>query len=497
VSRAVTLVVAPLGPVLLALFPLLSLFARNQTEVEVSVVWWPLVWCVCGALTAYGLALLVTRRVAKAGVLASVLVVAFGYYGVFSEQEPGALYSLLWVMISVVAIVLVLRTRRDVDKIGYVVAAGALALAVPQMASIVQCHAHHGAPAATDPRLWPEPLEKPRVAPGTPLPDIYLIMPDDYVRPDVLKQYFHYDDSAFVGELQKRGFALVEDGRSPYSYSEMNMASVLNLDYLSSFPDVLGSTSMDMRPIKRVIEDNRAARLLADLGYDYVHLDTDEVTFAGRNPGISPLASPDSFMSAWLQQSLLRSVGGPLGFDDDANNQRFRDSVDAVFNELAAVPRSGRPRFVVFHTLIPHDPYVFGADGGAVTFPSDADHTGEVGMRYYVGQLQHLNRLVLNAVDAILAHSTSQPVIVIQADEGFEVDPDLFGEAAAQDIRIKGISAFYLPGQDRAGLPDPPTSVNDLRFVFNRYLGTSYPMLEARSYPELDLLYDFEEIPVR
>jgi hypothetical protein len=86
---------------------------------------------------------------------------------------------------------------------------------------------------------------------------------------------------------------------------------------------------------------------------------------------------------------------------------------------------------------------------------------------------------------------------VVQADEGFQANPEPFGEAAMNDIRVKGLSAFHLPGRGRAGAPQPPNTVNSLRFVMNRYLGTHYPMLRSASYPEGDLPYDFKEMRVR
>jgi hypothetical protein len=272
------------------------------------------------------------------------------------------------------------------------------------------------------------------------------------------------------------------------------MASLLNLDYLSEFPHVMGQESQDIRPVKRVLEDNRAASLLGDLGYEYVHIDTDEVTYAGRNPDISPVATPDSFMSLWLQQTPLREFGGPIGFADSANDERFRGAIRSGFDDLRAVRPGPTPKFVVFHTLIPHDPFIFGANGQAITFPPDDDHTGREGMEYYVEQLQYVDKQLLASVDSILAHATTPPVILIQADEGFEVDPEVFGEAAAQEIRVKGLNAFHLPGVSQPRVPDPPNTVNDLRLVFNTYLGTAYPMLPTVSYPELDQLYEYKEL---
>jgi hypothetical protein len=79
------------------------------------------------------------------------------------------------------------------------------------------------------------------------------------------------------------------------------------------------------------------------------------------------------------------------------------------------------------------------------------------------------------------------------ADEGFEGRPEILGKATLQDIRVKGILALSLPGAGKAGIPQPPNSVNALRFVFNRYFGTNYPMLPSHSYPEGDLTYQFTD----
>jgi hypothetical protein len=120
-----------------------------------------------------------------------------------------------------------------------------------------------------------------------------------------------------------------------------------------------------------------------------------------------------------------------------------------------------------------------------------------MGRAYYVHQLEFLQRKLLTSIDQILAHTSTDPVIVLQADEGFQAAPEDFGEAQMQDIRVKGLSAFHLPGPAPAEVPQPPNSVNNLRFVFNQYLGTHYDLLKSASYPEGDLPYDFQEMTVQ
>ena len=493
---------ALLHPLLFAVFPPLSLFVQNQSEIELGVLWWPIAICVGTAGGLFALFLLVTRRVDKAGALASMVVVWFFYFGVFFENVglglPQGAFFAVWVLLLVAGAYGVVRARGSLLSLTVVALVAAAALAIPSIVKIATYQSGHPGLAASDPRLWPTALPTPPRAAGA-RPDIYVIVPDDYARPDVLRRYFHYRDTAFLAALRTRGFILSPQARSPYSDSESNIAAEVNMDYLTRLPKILGANSQDVRPVKRVEEDNRAARLLAPLGYRYVHLDTDEVTFAGGNPHISSTAPPDSFANLWLHKSALRLIGGPIGFNEAGMNARFRSSVRSQFAALEAEARRPGPKFVFFHTLLPHDPYVFGAGGQAVTFPGTTDESlgNRLGMRYYLAQLKHLNGRILAAVDAILKGARRPPVIVIEADEGFQGDPGTFGDATANDIRVKGLVALHLPGPGVAEPPQPPNTVNTLRYVFNRYLGARYPMLRSASYPEADFPYRWEPMRVR
>lgn len=497
--------VAPLfAPMLFAAYPLLSLYAHNQTEVELGLLWWPLALCVGAAVLLYGLFMLIFKRGTKAGALASLVVATFFAYGIYSEKASGwgltdRWFLPLWAALFVLGAVALVRTRRDLATLTLGLTVGAVVLVVGPVARIAIYEANHPSPAISDPKLWPTALPKPVPPSGARLPDIYFLIPDDYARQDILKRYFGYDNSHFIRQLKQRGFVISPQSRSPYSDSEMNIAAAVNMDYLSRLPSILGKDSEDSRPVRRMIHDNRASRLLKSLGYRYVHLDTDEVTFPAGNPHISRVATPDSFMTLWMQQSVLSKVGGWFGFNEAATNERFRKTIRSEFAALASVPPEPGPKFVLFHTLMPHDPYIFGPRGGSITFPdhSAEGHTMKIGMRYYVKQAKFTETKLLEATDAILARSKQPPIILIQADEGFEASEDDWGLATVRDMRVKGIAALYLPGKAKARPPEKLNTVNTLRFIFNGYLGTRYPLLRNASYPELDLPYQFKEMPVR
>lgn len=496
--KVVRLAAGALGPVLLATFPLISLFAQNQSDIETSVLRWPLLFCLGGALAVYMLMLALTKRTGHAAALSSLVLFGFFYIGVFWPDAPSWL-AVLWTVACAASFVALLRVRVDLRKAAVVLAVAGAVMTLPQIVAVVRYQMDHPSVSPKDPRLWPTALPAPERG-STALPDIYVIIPDDYARDDVLLKYFNYDDGPFLAELEQRGFRISEQSRSPYSDSESNIAATLNMDYLSRFPKLLGEDSEDVRPVKRVIADSRAARLATQAGYRYFHLDTDEVTFARGNPDISSLAPPDSFANLWLRKSLLRSIGGPLGFSTSATNARYRESIRHVFAQLRSLPTAGGPKFVVFHTLLPHDPYVYRSNGETELFEGDTDASlsSSSGRKAYLEQLEYLNSQLLQTIDAIQARASRPTAIVIQADEGFQAEPDVFGEAVMKDIRVKGMLAMLMPGIPAAsGLPDPPNTVNSLRFVFNNYLGTNYPMLPSLSYPEGDLPYQFEPMSVR
>ena len=73
--------------------------------------------------------------------------------------------------------------------------------------------------------------------------------------------------------------------------------------------------------------------------------------------------------------------------------------IRSVFSSSAAVPAQPGPKFVVFHTLLPHDPYIFGARGQPVTFPGRTDEASATrpGRAYYLRQLEYIEPVLLGA----------------------------------------------------------------------------------------------------
>ena len=489
-------------PMLFVMAPVLYLFQLNQPDLPLKVLGKPLLISAAMGAVLFIISRLIVKQSLKASVLATLLVVALFYFGIFRDVLTAwipndAVFLVLWMALVMLGIIVLLRTSAVGNISRFLLAMAGIMVSL-SMLKIALYGIQNPAVDASDPRLWSTSLEVPVLASDTSLPDIYYIVPDDYARTDILREQLGFDNLQFIQELERRGFVIAEQSRSPYSDSESNMASALNLEYLSGFGNVLGETSDNALIVTQVLADNRASHFLEALGYRYIHIDSDNTTYPGDNPSISPIAAPDNFTYFWLRGTILMTFGGQFGFNQESSDERFSRSVLEAFDRLNAMPEALGPKFVFFHTLIPHDPYVFGPQGERVTFanPSDERLGSPEGVAYYVGQLRFSSQLLLRSIDQILAASKTPPIIIIESDEGFQSNPDNFGEEQMRDIRVKGLSAFYLPGADTSSLPQDHNTVNTFRYLFDLYFGTHIGMLKNTSYAEGDYLYQPIEIHV-
>ncbi len=175
---------------------------------------------------------------------------------------------------------------------------------------------------------------------------------------------------------------------------------------------------------------------------------------------------------------------------------RHREGTLFAFRQLHRLQSAPGPKFVFAHVLLPHDPYVFRADGTPI---GEAESRTEDEASLYAGQLEYANGQIKAVVDELLSvPEATRPVVILQADEGpllcRSVDcPEMTAEYAA--IRFGILNALYLPDATEA-LPEVWTPVNTFRMLFRESFGADLELLPNRSYtwPDNDHLYDFRDV---
>ncbi len=242
---------SPLFYFLIALYPLISLWAFNVTEI------WPkdvlrAALVTLGAISLLYLLLRVLWRDSdKAALLGSCYAILFFSYGHLYDlvRHAGAISSLgrhryllpAFLLIGIGAAFLIMRLRKRA-WLRWLNLAAVILIILP----IGRIGSFYLASAYASSRLTTEQPQSSLVAaPSESLPDVYLIVLDGYMRADAMKQDLDFDNGDFINGLEALGFYVADCSRPNYPYTLGSLAAVLNMDYIPTLKekhqDITGS----------------------------------------------------------------------------------------------------------------------------------------------------------------------------------------------------------------------------------------------------------------
>lgn len=324
-------------------------------------------------------------------------------------------------------------------------------------------------------------------------PDIFYVILDGYGRSDALKRDMNFDNSEFVEGLKKRGFYIAPDARSNYCQTELSLTSSLNMDFLPNVVPGFTPEGKDRAVLDDLMDRSRLSRTLRDYGYAYIGITSG---FPGVHPLSADLILKGPGGSSLFQSALLaRTPFDNTTFGASSAFDRRREDLKAAienFGHLGAA--SIRPRFVFTHVLAPHPPFVFGPNGEAIRPHHmyaivDGSHfmqnggTPEEYRNGYTGQAQTIGRMMLKAIDELLAKEKTPPIIVIQGDHGpkMHLDQELLEKTDISEV-FPILNAYYVPPKIRAALYPGISPVNSFRTILREQFGEPLPNLPDRSW---------------
>jgi hypothetical protein len=317
----------------------------------------------------------------------------------------------------------------------------------------------------------------------------------------VLKQFYGFDNSPFVHDLEKQGFFVAKKSRANYNQTVLCLAAALGMRYSDDIGHRLAPKSRNTLPLTERVDHSPAAAYLKDRGYNYLAVTTGfPLTLASSadilyqndtTPGAELVTPYESLLVNMTPLCLFPRVNRTL-YDE------HRDFLNAAWRHLAAIPMEQPDRkFVYVHLLAPHPPFVFGKNGEP-TAPekrpfslADASDflragTGDQYRTGYVNQIQTVNRKTLAALSTVLKTSSVPPIIVVIGDHGPRRYLD-YQSLQKSDVRecFGNLFAVYLPqgaGTARALFGDEISAVNAFRLLFDQQFGAKFPRLADRSY---------------
>lgn len=502
-------------PFLLALFPVVFLFAQNIEMVSASQTLLPS--AIVLGFTSLSIVLLrmTFKDGRKAGIVVSVFLVLFFSYGhAFDlvrdsvedrlvESSAHAYLLSAWAILFVVGVYGATKVR-DPKKWTNILNIVAIAMIAPSLttAGLYEFRArgiNRSSSVAAAEYGKTNRLEEGK----EDLPDIYYIVLDRYASSSTLEEHFHFDNSRFTDYLTSKGFYVAAESRANYPRTFQSLASSLNMKHLTYLTDELGRDTSDQTVVYEMLQDYEVWRFLKSRGYTFMHFGSSwEPTRYNRYADANFIVYPAEFTMMLYRSTVLDPIGVELNILDDREMQR-RATLRKL-DELAEVPEVEEPTFAFAHLLLPHAPYVFGRHGEILT---EEQVEARTEAENYLNQLIFANGQIKRLVDQILSRSNRPPIIILQADEGPFIPflkefggtgtdwRHLSDEAVRTHMRI--FNAYYLPNTDAEEFLYPSiTPVNSFRIIFDHYFGTDYGSLPDESYIVEDTLHPYRFINV-
>ena len=490
----------PVHPFLFAAYAVLFLYSENLADVLLVDVGDPLSVAIVQAIVFYAGATILLRSARRGAVVASAILIAwygFGHAaplladaGLDERKQIG-----VWLLVIAAAVTYAVLARRSLPTATALLNIFAAVLVAFTLISIVPYEAARGVrPVAA--------VEAGLTGTGGPLPtrDVYYLVFDRYGSPNAIETAFGITDDDLYPWLATRGFQVVENSHTNYRATDFALAATLNMTYLDHLTETVGRVSGDRTPAQSMLQGHRVGKEFQALGYRYVHLGSWFGPTASNPAADENITSgvTSEFESVLRDTTVLPAIERVRG-DQKATRTFYERHGDLALFQLRQLTRLASapgPKFVFAHILLPHDPYVFRADGTRYTEEEVRD-MDEAGL--YAGQMAFLNRRIKELVETLTAGPDDKdPIIILQADEGPLAcrsvdcpgdDPRYYA------IRFGNLNAWLLPGVD-AVVPQDITSVNTFRFLFGAVFGQDVELLPNRSFtwPDNDHIYDFQDI---
>jgi hypothetical protein len=479
---------------ILSVFPVISLYVHNFSQVPLRDIWRILAIYLCGSIFLFGLFLMFIKDKHKTSLIITIGILIFTSLVPIQSaliemgiQNFSRLLYLLPIGVILFSCVTILIMKKKIHE-GYTKWMNVFAISTLVLPSIqLFTHLYNTSSKIALERNAQQSFVATHLGKNEHPPDVYYIVLDMHGREDRLFDEFGYDSSNFTERLTEMDFYVARCSNANYpSATWQSMNATLNMDYINDTKFLNKSPSQVLDEAYLELQNNKVFRSFKEIGYYLVSFRTTykALNFPNSDFYIDSINFPGTKIKMWNQFEILVLKRTPLGVltSDNLFNwekihyMNIKEILKNVSNISLEIPS---PKFVYLHLMIPHYPYVFSSTGDYIE-REDAEKFTSQG---YVEQVNYIDNQILSIAKKLIDQSVIPPIIIIQGDHGFNKgDTD----------NLAGIlNAYYLPKVTKEKFIYPTiTPVNTFRLLFNLYFGGDYALLEDEIY--LDPYQDFE-----
>ena len=257
---------------LFSIYPVLALLATNIAEVNIRVVFRPLFASLILASLLFVIMRLILKNWQQGALIATVILVCFFSYGHVYNLVRQISFALarhrylipIYVILFGILLWYTSKKVKDVASITIVINIVSIALLIFPAYRIISFTISN----VYQEQSISEKSDLVQLTLPSPLPDVYYIVLDTYMREDALLRDMNFDNSEFISQLETMGFYVADCSRSNYSYTLASMTSALNMAYMSDL-------NLD-NPKKPwlLLKQSKTRRQLEEIGYRTVAFET-------------------------------------------------------------------------------------------------------------------------------------------------------------------------------------------------------------------------------
>ena len=297
------------------------------------------------------------------------------------------------------------------------------------------------------------------------LPNIYLLIFDEYCGFNQIKKYYHYDNKVLQDFLKENRFTISYNGHNESIMTSTITTNIVNLDYV-----VTNYTSEAEKEVLR--HNGKLFQLLESKGYEIRRL--TNTGFYGEDYEFEGMESNDAVLTVSGESiyDLIWDKTAAYPFVDYSFKQNF-PQIDFL-SDASNIPTEST--LTLMHVILPHTPFYFDENGNN---NSIIDWDNWVDDKYYLGQYKYVTKLMIEVLDTLVKNDPNS-LIIVMSDHGARAssDPNLFMEKFDLNDMNNFFNAFYYCGEDLEQYVDR-SAVNTLRLLLNHVVNTQYEELEV------------------
>jgi len=306
-------------------------------------------------------------------------------------------------------------------------------------------------------------------------PDVYMFVLDEFSGKNTLKLDFNYDLQPFENKLIEREF-IVPTSFSNYPNTDFSLPSLMNMMYMDKVVVGMENNSRDFQVIHEILRISNVMKIFKANDYDII-------TFFGgmgnsyNTQLVDKKLCPTilSYFNPDLKKNFVLTYMPTSYFNKILLENTSREKLECIFKtfEDNTFEDNSKPKFVLAHLRLPHEPYVYDENGNIMQNKDRYDKSA------YLSQLKFTETKVLELIDTIQSHSPNA-VIIISSDHGYRGEIDWENPKMIDYMRgFNTITSFYFPiGYEK--MPSEISNVNIFRIFFNSYFNTDFEILENK-----------------